>query len=791
MSPADFRIALRTLCRHPAFTALAVLTFALGIASSTAIFSVVKSVVLNPLPYHDPDRVMALGGVGEWTAHELRTRTQSISSISLYGDAQRTLVDNGEAEVLRGLRVNHEFFETLGVTMALGRSFTPAEDRWPRANAVILNHALWVRRFGSDPRIVGRVLQLTGEPYLVIGVLPRDFQPLRMSNPAEKPQIFMPLGYDPRSAALCRGCLDARAIARLRPGIAVAAAQADLNAAMRAIVGEYPADFAPGASIRIDPLRDRLIAPILTPLRVLSSAVACLLLIACANLANLLLVRVTSRSKEIALRAALGAGRARIAAHLLAESLLLSLVGGAAGILLAWPAVAVLTSLAPRELPRLDEVRMDAGVLLFALLASLAAGLLVAIAPAWRAARINLNDALKRPRRGGLRNLLVIAEVAMAFVLAVGAGLLGKSLLRLTAVDSGFDPHHILTLTLTLGSNRSHSEDVARQYYRQVEQNLRAVPGVLDIGLVDNVPLSHTIPVKFRVESRPSVSDTGASAADLFRASPGYFRVLKIPLRRGRLFTEHDGISGPPTVIVSESFARSQFPGVDPVGQSLQLGLANEHGPWLTIAGVVADVRQEGLDQPADQAVYIPQAANPLDYIRLLVRTEGDPLRYERAIRNALRLADPGAPVFHVQLMDDYIASSLADRTFTLTLIGLFGSIALLLAAVGIYGVISHTVGLRTRELGIRMALGAARGTIMRMVLRDVLILLASGLAAGFFTALALTRFLSHLLFEVRPTDIATSATVALLLATVALLAATVPAVRAAAIDPNLALRSE
>uniref|UniRef100_Q025C9 Permease n=1 Tax=Solibacter usitatus (strain Ellin6076) TaxID=234267 RepID=Q025C9_SOLUE len=783
----DFRIALRTLCRYPAFTALAVVTLALGIASTTAIFSVVKAVLLTQLPYRDPDRVMALSQVGEWTAHELPTRTQSIESISLYGDTQRTLVDNGDPEVLRGLRVTHEFFETLGATMALGRTFTPAEDRWPRANVVILNHPLWVRRFASDPRIVGRVLQLTGEPYLVIGVLPPDFQPLRMSNPAEKPQIFMPAGYEPHRTALCRGCLDARAIARLRRGITLADARTDLNAAMREIVRQYPADFAPDISIRIAPLRDRMIAPILTPLYVLSAAVCALLLIACANLTSLLLARVTARSPELALRAALGAGRARIAAHLLTESLILSLAGGAAGALLAWPAIAILTSLAPRELPRLDEIHLDSSVLLFALGASLFAGLSVAIVPAWRAVRIDLNRELKRPARGGLRNLLVVAEIAMAFVLGVGAALLGKSLLRLTAVDSGFDPHHILTLTLSLSPNRYRTQDGARQYYRQVEQNLRAVPGVLDIGLVDNVPLSHTIPVKFRL----SAGDTSASAADLFRASPGYFRVLKIPLRRGRLFTGQDGVTGPPTVIVSESFARSQFPGTDPIGQSIQLGPVNEHRPWLTIAGVVGDVRQEGLDRAPDQAIYIPQAADPLDYIRLLVRTTGDPLRSERGIRNAVRLADPDQPVFHVQPMDDYVASSLADRTFTLTLISLFGSIALLLAAIGIYGVISHTVGLRTRELGIRMALGAARSTVVRMILRDVLILLVSGLTAGVLAALALTRFLSHLLFEVRPTDITTAAGVALLLACVALLAASLPTLRAAAIDPNLALRSE
>jgi putative ABC transport system permease protein len=522
-------------------------------------------------------------------------------------------------------------------------------------------------------------------------------------------------------------------------------------------------------------------------LRVLLGAVAFVLLIACANIANLLLARATARSKEIALRAALGAGRWRLAGQLLTESLLLSVIGGAAGVLLGWRGISVLAALAPKELPRLGEVRMDTTVLLFGVGVSVFTGLLFGILPALRASRLGTGTRT----RGGLRSVLVIAEVALAFVLTVGTVLLAKSFVRLTAVDAGFDSHYILTLTPTVTGDRYATPQATLAYYRQVVEKVRAIPGILDAGMISNVPLSHTEPMKLRVEGAPSLSDSEAPSADVFWVSPDYFRVLKIPLKRGRFFTDQDGVSDPPAALVSESFAKLRFPGSQPIGQRIQLGPRQDRGPWFAIVGIVGDVRQNGFDREPDEAVYVPQAVDPGHYTRLVARTAGEPMNFEKPVRAAIREIDPMQPVFHVQPMDDYVASFLADRSFTLTLIGLFGILALLLAAVGIYGVISYTVGLRTREVGIRMALGAERLTILRLILRDVLELLAWGLAAGFLSALALTRLLSHMLFEVRPTDVTTSASVALVLGWVALSAGYVPALRAARIDPNQALRSE
>ena len=508
----DSRFAFRMSRRNPGFTAIAILTLALGVGSSTAIFSVVKAVLLNPLPYRNPDRVVALtqvdsatgaaDGVGGWTANELRARTRSFESISRYGDGQRTLIENGEAEVLRGTRVNYDFFETLGVKMLHGRTFLPSEDRWPRGNVVILTHGLWRRRFGEDPRVIGRTLALGGEAYQVIGVLPPDFHPLRMSNPAEKPEIFMPLGYDPAQFNVCRTCGETSTIARLKPGVAVDAARAELNAVMRDLAHEYPADYA-RLTARLEPLQDRLVGPIQVALWVLLGAVGFVLLIACANIANLLLARATARSKEIALRAALGCSRRRLTAQLLTESLLLSLTGGAAGVLLAWRGTSALASLAPKELPRLDEIHMDAAVLVFGLAVSVMTGLVVGMIPAWKSRQTAASASSRAHSR--LRNLLVIAEVALAFVLAVGTGLLAKSFLRLTAVDAGFDPHHVLTLTATLAGQRYDTREATLRYYRQVVDKVRAVPGILSAGMVTNVPLSHTESTKFRIDGRPRV----------------------------------------------------------------------------------------------------------------------------------------------------------------------------------------------------------------------------------------------------------------------------------------------
>jgi putative ABC transport system permease protein len=429
---------------------------------------------------------------------------------------------------------------------------------------------------------------------------------------------------------------------------------------------------------------------------------------------------------------------------------------------------------------------MDATVLLFGIGMSIFTGLLFGILPALRASR-------QRPlgHRARLRDFLVVAEVALAFVLALGTGLLAKSFLRLTSVDAGFDPHHILTLTPSAAGARYDTPEATLRYYRQLVDRVRAIPGVLDTAMVSNVPMSHTEPTKLRVEGDGSRSDSEASSADVFWASPDYFRVLKIPLQLGRFFTDQDGSAAPPVAIVSESLARSKFRGSQAIGRRIQLGTQRDHGPWLMIVGIVGDVRNYGLDRDPDQAVYVPQTVDPGHYTRLVARTAGDPMNLERAVRAAIRDVDPLQPVFHVQPMDAYVASFLADRSFTLALIGLFGTLAVLLAAVGIYGVISYTVGLRTREVGIRIALGAERLGILKMILRDVLALLAWGLGGGLLAALVLTRLLSHMLFEVRPTDFATSASVIVLLAGVALLAAYVPARRAAGVDPGHVLRSE
>ena len=793
----DARFAIRMARRTPGFAALATLTLALGVGSTTAIFSVVEAVLLNQLPYNHPDRVVALlevdpsgptrEWVGGWTANEWRTRTQLFESISLYGDGHLILVENGEAEVLRGMRVNFDFFESLGVSMLMGRSFHADEDRWPRANVVILSNGLWVRRFGRDPHIVGRVLNLSPDTYRVIGVLAPDVYPLRMSNPAEKPDIFMPLGYDPREASACRSCFGGSAIGRMKPGIGVGPARAELNGIMRKIAAENPFDYGRDSSVLLEPLRDHLVGPIQTALWVLLGAVALVLLIACANIANLLMARATGRTKEVSVRAALGAGRLRLAGQFLTESLLLSVIGGVAGVLLGWRGTMLLASLAPKELPRLDEVRMDTTVLLFGLGVSLATGLLFGIVPALRVSRLD-----GRLSQGRVRGLLVSAEVALAFVLAVGTGLLAKSFLQLTAVDAGFDPHQVLTLSpAPTPTGRYASPEGMLGYYRQMVEKVRAVPGVLSAGMISNVPLSHPEPLKLRIEGRPSLTDSEAPSANVYWASPDYFRVLKIPLKRGRFFTAQDGVGQPPAAIVSESLVRSHLMNSQPIGQRIQLGPQQEHGPWFTIVGIVGDVRNNGLDREPDEAVYIPQAIDPFHYTRLLARTAGDPMSFEKAVRSAIREIDPLQPVFHVQPMDDYVASFLSGRSFTLTLISLFSAMALLLAAVGIYGVVSYSVGLRTREVGIRVALGAERLAILKMILRDVLMLLAGGLATGYLCALALTRFLSHLLFEVRPTDVVTSASVALILASVAILAAYLPARRAAAVDPVQALRSE
>lgn len=803
----DFRYSLRTLRKNLAFTLVAVVTLALGVGANTAIFSVVKAVLLNQLPYRQPERLVALGEddsgekrpetIGYATAYDWRRLNHSFESMSLYRDATAAIEGQGEPDLLTGLRVNYDFFDTLGIQMHLGRTFLPEEDRPDRRFEIILSHGLWMRRFGGDPNVLGRVIRLNESSFTVVGVLPAGFRTLEIPGSPGYPEMFEPLGYDLSQPFACRDCQHLHLIARVKPGITAGQAQADLKAIMGNLVLQYPASYPSNATVAFMTLQTYLVGRVSTALWVLLGAVGFVLLIACANVANLMLARATRRAKEIALRAALGAGRARIVRQLITESLVLALAGGLAGIALAWMGTGALASRGPKEIPRVSEIRMDTVVLLFGLAASLVTGVLFGLAPALRSSRVDLNDALKdlgkiteSRSRFGLRNVLVAAELAIAFVLVVGAGLLGRSFLNLMNVDAGYDPHNVLTLGTFAYGARYEKPDAELAYYKQAMDRFRRTPGVESVAMASNLPLLSFDRDGFHVRER-ATNPSEDPSADTYSVSPDYFRVMKIPLKRGRVFTDQDGPNSPKVAVISENCARRMFPQQDPIGKQIQLGGRNDSKPWITIVGVVGDVRQYGLDKAPDMEAYIAQAQNMSYLFSMVARTTIDPRNLEGAARAAFFAADPTLPVFRVQPMEAYVRSSLAERSFTLLLIALFGALALALAAVGIYGLISYSVTLRTREVGIRMAFGAERSDVLAMVLRQGLALVGIGLAVGFAASLALTRLLTSLLFQVRPTDLATSALVALLLAAVALLASYLPARRAASVDPMIALRYE
>jgi predicted permease len=803
----DLRYGLRALRKNLAFTGVAVVTLALGVGANTAIFSVVKAVLLNQLPYRQPGRLVALGEddsgdkrpetIGYATAYDWRRLNHSFESMSLYRDATAAIVERGEPELLSGLRVNYDFFDTLGVPMQIGRTFLPEEDRPDRRYEIILSNGLWMRRFGGDPNVIGRVIRLNESSFTVVGVLPAGFRTLEIPGAPGYPEMFQPLGYDLSQPFACRDCQHLHLIARIKAGVTAGQAHAELKTIMANLVRQYPASYPSSATAAFMPLQTYLVGRVSAALWVLLGAVGLVLLIACANVANLMLARATRRAKEIALRAALGAGRGRLIRQLITESLVLALAGGLAGILLAWTGTSMLASLGPKEIPRVNEIRMDAAVLLFGLAASIVTGLLFGLTPALRSSRVDLNDALKdlgksteSRSRFGLRNVLVAAELAIAFVLVVGAGLLARSFLNLMNVDAGYDPHNVITLGTFAYGARYQKPEVELAYDKQAMDRFRQTPGVESVAMASNLPLLSFDRYGFHIRER-STNPSEDPSVDTYSISPDYLRVMKIPLQRGRMFTDQDGPSSPKVALISENCARKMFPNADPIGKQIQLGGRDDKQPWSTIVGVVGDVRQYGLDKAPDMAAYIAQAQNMSFLFSMVARTSIDPRNLEAAARAAFHAADPTLPVFRVRPLESYVASSLAQRRFTLVLLSLFGGLALALAAVGIYGLISYAVTLRTREVGIRMAFGAERSDVLKMVLRQGLVLIGAGLAVGFAASVALTRLLTTLLFEVGATDLATTAAVAVLLAAVALLASYLPARRAASVDPMIALRYE
>ncbi|HLG95686.1 MAG TPA: ABC transporter permease [Bryobacteraceae bacterium] len=804
----ELAYAARTLRKSPSFTIPAILTLAIGIAANTAIFSIVKAVLLNSLPYADPARLVTIAIttptqpdnalVDPVTAEDLRVRSDSLESVSLYGDAAPTFIQNGEGEIVRGLRISANFFETLGVKMQLGRAFLPEEDRPDRRfTAVILSHQFWMRHFGGDARAVGRVLDFNGFHYTITGILPASFAPLLHGTTELLPEIYMPAGIDYSSA--CRGCFGPRAIARLKPGITVESARAELNAVIRGIARDYPSSYHASTALSIMPVGDFLFGRVRLALWAVLGAVVFVFLIACANTANLLLARNASRSKETAVRAALGARRSDLMRESFLESLLLTAAGGMAGLFLAAALIPAFSSVLPRQVPRLGDIHLDGGVFWFSVAATFAAAILCGIGPASHATRLDLNATLKNggtvpfgAQRAQLRRVLVIGEIALAFVLVAGALLLAKSFVRLLHVDPGYRPQNVLTLSSSVWGPRYDDEGAILRYYQEALQRVVRTPGVQAAAWTSMLPLDAADREPLRIEGGSTARESDAPLVETYSVSPDYFQVMGIPLKRGRAFTQADTFDSPRVALISESCARAHFPMQDPIGKRIRLGARDAGKSWATIVGIVGDIRQYGLERPSNGEAYVAQSQGVIiEYYRLVARTTVPPAGLEQRVREAVASVDRTQPVYHTKSLEDYLAGTLAPRTIAATLLGVFSALAFALGVVGVYGLISYNVRLRLREIAIRVSLGARRRSVVFMIARESLTLAAAGIAIGFAGSQVLHRFLKSLLFDVAPNDAASIAATIALLFLGALVASYLPAWRASRVDPAITLRSD
>ena len=797
----DVRYGLRMLRKNSGFTAVAVLTLALGIGANTAIFSVVNGVLLRPLPYPDPDRIVMVyetyrprfdrSTTSPGNFHDWQEKNEVFEHMAAINYTSYTLTGNGEPERVPTARVSPAFFPLMGVRPVLGRGLLPEEDSPGREQVVVLGYGLWQRRFGGRPGLLGETITLDGKPYTVVGVMPASFQYPRDA------QAWVPLVLPPDQKNSRRSWF-LRAIARLEPGLRLEQAQAGMDTLARQLEQQYPKSNK-NRGVNLVPLHEAHVYRVRSILWMLQGVVGFVLLIACANMANLLLVRAAAREKEMAIRAAIGAGRARLVRQLLTESVLLAATGGALGLLLAWGGVKMFIAFSPPYFPRLDAVRLDGQVLAFTLGLSVLTGIMFGLAPALRSSAPDLNQALKEGLRTGgtgsgllrqhrLRNLLVVGEVALALVLLVGAGLLIRSFLLLTGQDTGFKPEKLLTMVLSLPQYKYPDQPQQRQFFQQLVERTKLLPEVRSAAAINALPFSDWMwQWSFQLEEG-AVPETKGSASYQI-ATPGYFRSLGIPLVRGRTFTEQDTEAADGVVVVNQAFAQRYFPQGDPLGQRIVIHARPAR--WNTIVGVVGDIRHSGLHEEPKPEMYRPFAQAPGATMMLVVRTDGNPLRLAAALRSQVNTLDPDQPIGKISTMAGLISDSVAQPRFYTLLLSLFAGLAAVLAAVGIYGVISYSVSQRTHEIGIRMALGAQRADILKMMVGRGLLLTLLGVALGLGGAFAATRVLSSLLFGVTPTDPATFAAVAAVLAAVALLACYLPARRATKVDPMVALRYE
>jgi putative ABC transport system permease protein len=804
----DLRYGARMLRKQPGFTLIAVLTLSLGIGANTAIFSVVNSVLLRPLPYADAERLVIV-----W--EKMRQNEQNTISpanffgwheqqdvfagLAAFNDTRNSLSGDGTPEEIVGQIATDNLFSVLGVNALLGRTFAPEDSQPGQHTVVVLSYGLWQRRFGGDPNVIGRKVILNAVDHTVIGVMPPDFKwhVRKNSQTGHAAELWTPWAMSSQLRQH-RGRFIG-AVARLKPGVTLQQARAGMDAIASRLAEQHP-QFNRGAGINLVPLRKQFAGEIRLALLVLMGAVGFVLLIACANVANLLLARAAARQKEIAVRAALGASRGRVVRQLLTESLLLGAIGGAIGLLLAWWGTTALVQLSPPELGDFQQIEISAFVLGFTLIVALLTGVIFGLAPAFEASKIKLGETLKEagrnlagnPRSQRLRSALVVAEIALALVLLVGAGLLIRSFLRLQNVDAGFNARNVVTMRVALPVSRYDGDEKRINFFAQALERMQSLPGVEAVGAINFTPfLGLGSNTGFDIEGRSKASpDQAAGGTGVCVTDQNFFRALQIPLKYGRLFTEQEVREQRNVVVINEALARKYFPNEDPLGKRIKIMMRPPHA-LTEIIGVVGDVKHTQLDRAAEPMSYWPIAQLPYPFMTFVLRTRGDATGILAAVRNVIQTLDPQQPVGEVRTLDNLVGNSIARQRFNTLLLGVFALVALLLSAIGVYGVMSYSVAARTHEIGIRTALGATASDILRLMLKRGMTLALLGVGFGLLAAFALTRLIATLLFGVSANDPLTFVGVALLLALVALMSCWIPVRRATKVDPMAALRCE